>query len=328
MKYKNSEYELTINEQYLRTSASKFPDREYDPEEGKCNNFNDRQNDGVPTWIMEHHTVANLQRSLDIFLKGAVSPHYMIDTDGTVYHMVLDANRAYHAGSGSIKYGSKYNNNSVPDDLLRGKGSGDMNSWSIGIENVNNAVSPFTAEQTLANIYLHEKLVTEHKMDSKNLLSHADWVPGRKIDPSPYYDWKALATASEKDCIEHNFGVYPTQAINKNNTDIIVSYKKQAEKGKIEDIQGRLEELGYSVLMPNQENLGLYDAKTQNAAFSFTIRYMNEMITSNNDLVALWETCCSNDKTDQTDARGILSSWTANHDNIIGDVLEQYESGL
>ena len=329
MKSKTSEYELKINTTYLRTTDSQYPDREKDPQEGKCNNFNDRKNGGVPTWIMEHHTVADLPRSLDIFLNGGVSPHYMIDEDGNVYHMVSDYNRAYHAGAGLLKYGSKYNN-SVEDKLLRGsnkegelgKGSGDMNSWSIGIENVNDAVSPFTFEQTRANIYLHEKLVNELGINPKNLLGHADWAPGRKIDPSPYYDWRALATAAERyGDIEHNFGVYPTNTILKKDAEVIASYKKSVAKEDVEHIQKQLEELGYSVIVPNEENLGIYDQKTQNAAFSFTIRYLNEMITSSDELIKLWNICCDSNA-NQIDATGTIGSWTTNHDTVMGEVLD------
>ena len=328
---KHSEYEFKINTTYLRTAPSEFPDREKNPEEGKCNNFNDRKNGGVPTWIMEHHTVSDLSRSLEIFLKGAASPHYMITPDGTVYHMVPDANRAYHAGPGSLKSASKFNS-TIPDELLRGtskegelgKGTGDMNSWSIGIENVNDAVTPFPLEQTVANIYLHEMLVTEHGISPKNLISHADWAPGRKIDPSPYYDWRALATASEKyEDIEHNFGVYPTQVTLKSDPEIIVSYDKTGSKEDIGHMQTQLAELGYSCLKADGENLGVYDVQTQAAAFSFTIRFMNEIITGDESLVKLWNVCC-NDKVDQTDARGIISTWTQNHDVVISEVLDLY----
>ena len=328
---KTSKYQLTIKDTYLRTEESKSPDREKDPQEGRCNNFNDRKNGGTPTWIMEHHTVADFSKSLDIFLKGAASPHYMISLDGAVYRMVPDVNRAYHAGAGSLKFGSKLHS-TIADELLRGnnkegevgKGTGDMNSWSIGIENVNDAVSPFTREQTLANIYLHEKLVTEHGINPKNLISHADWAPGRKIDPSPYYDWRALATAAEKyEDIEHNFGVYPTDLDLKVAPEVVVSYKKPAKGEDVGQVQKQLEELGYPVLEAGDANLGSYDQRTQAAVFSFTIRYMNETITGDEDLVKLWDICC-NDKLDQTDARGILASWTTNHDIVIGEVLDLY----
>lgn len=328
---KSTEYELKIDTTYLRNTESSSPDREKDPQEGKCNNFNDRKNGGTPTWIMEHHTVGDFSNSLGTFLKGAVSPHYMISLDGTVYPMVPDANRAYHAGPGALKYGSKYHS-TIADELLRGnnkegeigKGAGDMNSWSIGIENVNDAVTPFTHEQTLANIYLHEKLVIEHGINPKNLITHAEWAPGRKIDPSPYYDWRALATAAEKyDDVELNFGVYPTEVALKSYPETVVSYKKQAAKEDVEFVQRQLEELGFSVLASDEQNLGVFDQKTQSCIFSFTIRYLNEAIAANEELVKLWNICCD-DKLDQTDARGTIGAWTENHDIVMGEVLNLY----
>jgi hypothetical protein len=43
------DYNLVINTKYLRTSKSQFSDRERDKQEGVCNYFNDRKNDGKPT---------------------------------------------------------------------------------------------------------------------------------------------------------------------------------------------------------------------------------------------------------------------------------------
>ena len=255
----------------------------------------------------------------------------MIAEDGTIYHMVPDANRAYHAGMGSLKYGSKYNS-TVPDDKLKGtssegvlgQGKEDINSWSIGIENVNDAVSPFTPEQIKASIYLHEKLVNEHELDPRKIISHAEWAPGRKIDPSPYYYWRDLATASKVDGIEHNFGLYPTDITLKEEPEVIASYRQQsAPRPEVEHIQRQLEELGYPVLTADEGNLDDYDKKTQGAVFSFTIRYLNEAIVGNGSLLSLWNVCCD-DRADQTEARGRLSEWTTNHDTVMGDILDQY----
>ena len=328
---KSTEYQLTFNTTYLRTEPSSTVDREFSKVEGKCNNFNDRKNGGTPTWIMELHSVYDLQGSMKLYLDGGVSTHYMIDKDGTVYHIVPDVNRAYFAGMGSLKYGSKYNS-TISDDKLKGsnregelgKGSGDMNSWALGIMNVNDAVSTFTPEQVKANVYLHEKLVTDHNLNPKNILGHAEWAPGRKIDPSPYYDWRALATAADKyEDVDHNFGLYPTDVTLKGDPEVVASYKQTASSADVEQIQKQLEELGYSVLSPDEENLGNYDQKTQNAVFSFSIRYLNEAITGNDGLLKLWNICCD-DKADQTDARGILSEWTENHEVVMGDILHQY----
>ncbi len=119
------------------------------------------------------------------------------------------------------------------------------------------AVSPFTPEQVKANVYLHEKLVTDHNLNPKNILGHAEWAPGRKIDPSPYYDWRALATAADKyEDVDHNFGLYPTDVTLKGDPEVVASYKQTASSADVEQIQKQLEELGYSVLSPDEENLG------------------------------------------------------------------------
>lgn len=322
------QYELKINTRYLRTEDSNSVNREQDPVEGKCNNFNDRKEDGKPTWIIEHHTVSNFDRSVNIFLKGSASTHYMIAQDGEVFQFVADEKRAYHAGPGALKFNSKLNNNYVTEETLKGrnkdselgKGSGDMNSWSIGIENVNSAFEPFTEVQTQANIHLHEKLINEFGINPKNLLSHAEWALGRKVDPSPYYNWKALANASKLEGIDHNFGVYSDISQTK-DSEIVASYLNKDSKEDIQQIQTQLTELGYAVLEPDDANLGIYDQKTRDGAYAFTIHYMNESIINNHEKLGLWNLVDYKVSEVKEMARNEIAIWTTNHHDILGDIL-------
>ncbi|WP_419241831.1 N-acetylmuramoyl-L-alanine amidase [Cardinium endosymbiont of Nabis limbatus] len=210
---------------------------------GKCNNFNYRfkktgpdgkgrlYGEAYPIYLMQHHTVADFNRTVDIFTqeKYTVSAHYVIDTNGSIYRFVADPYRAYHAGIGSLAESSKLSSALVSYSELQN----DMNSWSIGIENVNNGNQPYTEAQIKSNVELSTMLTQQHRnIDAKLMLGHSDWAPSRKIDLNPYFFWDKLANAQDEPSfnelnINKNFGVYPRKkdlSISP-NPDIVVSYK-------------------------------------------------------------------------------------------------------
>lgn len=132
----------------------------------------------------------------------------------------------YHARSGSLAEGSKLNPYSkVPKN--------DMNSWSIGIENVNNGNEHYTEKQIRSNVALCAELSHQHKtINPKLMLGHSDWSPGRKIDPNPYFPWAQFANAQDEPSfnalnIDINFGIYPRKKdlILSLNPNIVVSFK-------------------------------------------------------------------------------------------------------
>ena len=142
---------LTFNTTYLR-DMEKYPlalnesGENVNSEPGKCNGFTYRYkliegqrhyNEAYPVYIVQHNTVADFSRTVDIFVNGSVSAHYVIDKDGNIYEFVADVFRAYHAGVGSLARDSKLIFGSYSDMV------NNMNSWSIGIENVNNGNEPY-----------------------------------------------------------------------------------------------------------------------------------------------------------------------------------------
>lgn len=131
-----------------------------------------------PNFVVIHHTA---QSSCDSTLRTftlprtAVSAHYVICQDGTVHHMLNDLLRAHHAGV------SKWGN------------ATDLNSMSIGIEIDNNGFEPFTETQMNSLLQLLDRLKRAYNIPQANFIGHADVAPGRKVDPSRYFSWQALA---------------------------------------------------------------------------------------------------------------------------------------
>jgi len=133
-----------------------------------------------PNFVIIHHTAQDAcEKTLKTFTlsRTQVSAHYVVCKDGTIYHMLNDYLRAWHAGSGSW-----------------GKNT-DINSASIGIELDNNGFEPFTAEQMKSLMALLENLKKAYNIPVANFIGHADIAPTRKQDPNPYFPWKEFAKA-------------------------------------------------------------------------------------------------------------------------------------
>ena len=143
-------------------------------------NFNDRIGYDAPLMILLHYTgMKTAQEALDRLCDPAaeVSAHYTIDEDGTIYHMVDEDKRAWHAG------------------VSEWKGETDINSASIGIELVNPGHEfgyrefPTAQMEALAN--LCKDIIARQPIET--VLGHSDVAPERKQDPGELFDWKWLA---------------------------------------------------------------------------------------------------------------------------------------
>jgi len=133
-----------------------------------------------PNAVIIHHTAQkSCEQTLATFTKKStqVSAHYVICEDGTLYHMLNDYLRAWHAGSG--KWG----------------GQTDINSSSIGIELDNDGTDPFTEAQLNSLMGLLASLKKTYNIPTANFMAHGDIAPGRKVDPSVLFPWKLLADA-------------------------------------------------------------------------------------------------------------------------------------
>jgi N-acetylmuramoyl-L-alanine amidase len=131
-----------------------------------------------PNFVIIHHTA---QPAIDTTLKTftlprtQVSAHYVIAKDGTVFHMLNDYLRAWHAGN------SKWGNVT------------DVNSCSIGIELDNNGFENFTEAQINSLLQVLKKLKKDNNIPTANFIGHADIAPKRKNDPNKNFPWQLLA---------------------------------------------------------------------------------------------------------------------------------------
>jgi len=134
------------------------------------------------TLIVLHYTAAPLKESLNALRDGRVgarvSSHYLVAEDGTIYRLVDESNRAWHAG------------------VSRWEDITDVNSASIGIEMVNlghddaGRPRPYAAEQVEAVTRLCLDIQERYAIAA--VVGHSDVAPARKIDPGGLFPWRIL----------------------------------------------------------------------------------------------------------------------------------------
>jgi N-acetylmuramoyl-L-alanine amidase len=132
-----------------------------------------------PNFVIIHDTGSgNAEHALRTLTDPAreVSSHYLIGRDGTLYQLVDEDRRAWHAGA---SYWG---------------GNNDLNSASIGIELDNTGAEAYAEAQIVTLLDLLRGLKARYRIPASNFLGHGDVAPGRKVDPSRYFPWQRLAT--------------------------------------------------------------------------------------------------------------------------------------
>lgn len=153
-------------------------------------NFNSREGQCVDMLVLHYTGMQAGQAALDRLCNESakVSAHYMVDIDGTIFQLVDENNRAWHAG---VSYW---------------RGNTNINQRSIGIEIVNKGhefgYTPFPKVQMEAVASLCSEILARHDIPPRNVVGHSDIAPTRKKDPGELFDWKFLA--------EKGIGLFPS----------------------------------------------------------------------------------------------------------------------
>ena len=148
-------------------------------------NWDQRPADAGPvdTLVLHYTGMTSAEAALDRLTdSGAkVSAHWCIGEDGTLWRLVPEERRAWHAG------------------VSEWRGRRSLNDVSIGIELVNpgheHGYRPFPSAQMDALLDLARAVVARHPIDPRNVVAHADIAPMRRQDPGELFDWARLAAA-------------------------------------------------------------------------------------------------------------------------------------
>ena len=145
-------------------------------------NFEARPANGPIDMLVIHYTgMASGRAALNRLCDSAagVSAHFLIDEDGTLYCLVDERARAWHAGQSYWR------------------GHSDINDRSIGVELVNPGhefgYRAFPDPQMETLIALAQDLIARHPIPPRNVVGHSDIAPSRKQDPGELFDWRRLA---------------------------------------------------------------------------------------------------------------------------------------
>lgn len=161
-----------------------------------------------------------------------VSAHYVVDEQGTVYRLVAEENRAWHAG---VSYWD---------------GKSDLNTTSIGIEIANPGDAPYPQAQMDAVIALSKAIVNRHKIRSFYVVAHSDIAPDRKQDPGEQFDWPSLST--------NGIGVWPVPTQG--------DYKTSASWAE-KQVQNALAKVGYRPTLDQATLLTAFQRRFQPDVF-------------------------------------------------------------
>ena len=209
-------------------------------------NFDERAPDKVIDMLVLHYTgMASMEAALSRMLDEAakVSAHYMIDEDGTLYRLVDEERRAWHAG---VSYWA---------------GERDINSVSIGIELVNpghaypgyeGGYRAFPEAQMTTLIELAREIVVRHGIPPHRVLGHSDVAPARKADPGELFDWDRLAA--------EGLAVMPASA----QVEDGAALKRGASGAAVGLLQQRLGQVGYEI-----DATAVYDQQTELVVAAF-----------------------------------------------------------
>lgn len=137
----------------------------------------------VDMLILHYTGMRTAQAALDRLCSASakVSAHYAIEENGTVWRLVPEERRAWHAG------------------VAFWAGRRDINGVSIGIELVNPGhefgYRAFPEAQMAALEALGRDIIARHVIPARHVLGHSDVAPRRKSDPGELFDWQRLARA-------------------------------------------------------------------------------------------------------------------------------------
>lgn len=201
--------------------------------------------------ILHYTGMRNAKAALDRLCDPAarVSAHYCIDEDGTIFGLVPEARRAWHAG---VSYWA---------------GARDINNRSIGIEIVNPGhefgYRPFPEPQMRALERLAREILTRLPISARLVLGHSDVAPARKIDPGELFDWQRLARAG--------IGMWP-------GTTGFPLRRVASTKNEIAGVQSQLAAFGYEVAVT-----GVIDRATSLSLSAFQRHFRPETVDGNPD---------------------------------------------
>src|ERR1700730_18600049 len=134
-------------------------------------------------FIVLHYTEIDFARSLRRLTKEEVSSHYLIDDQPpTIYRLVDENQRAWHAGPSFWQGYSHLNSSSIGIEIVNPGNRGDPSA----------AYAEYSEQQIERVIELVRDVQRRHGVRPDRVLGHSDIQPLTKQDPGPRFPWHEL----------------------------------------------------------------------------------------------------------------------------------------
>jgi len=179
------------------------------------------QGEAVDVLILHYTGMKSARDAIDRLRdpKAQVSSHYVVDEDGTIFRLVPEERRAWHAG---VSYW---------------RGHTALNGRAIGIEIVNPGhewgYRDFPALQMAAVCDLCLSILSRHPIPARNVVAHSDVAPERKEDPGEKFRWRDLA--------QNGVGLWPLGIANLGAGSVI------RDAASLRPVRATLAAIGYQV---------------------------------------------------------------------------------
>ena len=225
----------------------------------KSPNYNSRNNSRVELIIIHYTALKNTLEAISYLCKkeNKVSSHYLISQNGTVYNLVEEKYRAWHAGQ------------AFWHEIT------DINSISIGIEldyNPNGKNNKFSIKMIYSLKKLIRKLLKNYKINKNGILAHSDIAPFRKKDPGKHFPWQSLSSSNL---------VMSLKNLKKNEIKIMEKwFNNNNLKSKKQKTILALSMIGYDT-REVYKNDKLYNKLIK----AYRIRYLNRLDATNNESI-------------------------------------------
>lgn len=207
--------------------------------------------------IILHHTAGSTASGAASALNSrGLSVHYVVDKDGTIYQMVGDEKRAFHAGHGSGKWTN-------------------ANSRSIGIEIVNlgNGQDKYTEAQYRALEKLVPYLAQKYRVPLGNIVGHSQIGnpdrPAGSPEPSRNFDWQRIRQSVRNDAPPAPNPPAPQPDKPDKITAPTAFLRRGNHGGQVKKLQDALVKLRYMTRGEIGNGYGVFGPRTERALKTF-----------------------------------------------------------
>jgi N-acetylmuramoyl-L-alanine amidase len=137
-------------------------------------------------FIVLHYTEIDFARSLHRLTEEEVSSHYLVnDGSPTIYRLVDEDRRAWHAGPSYWQGYTHLNSSSIGIEIVNSGNGGDPNA----------GYAEYPGRQIEQVIELVRDVQRRHGVRPDRVLGHSDVQPLTKQDPGPRFPWYEFALA-------------------------------------------------------------------------------------------------------------------------------------